>query len=163
MAENFKVLIRVRYAECDAQQVVFNARYADYVDLAATEYLRVLFGGYERLLEQGVDTQVVRLAVDWKSAARFDDILEIGIETAHIGNSSFALKLGFRHYESRRVIASAEIVYVTVTPLEHRKQSLPGFFRTALESGGRDQGMDYSGAGLLVAQPTPPARATATE
>ena len=34
----FELLLRVRYSECDAQEVVFNARYADYADLAATEF-----------------------------------------------------------------------------------------------------------------------------
>ncbi len=150
MTATFKVFIRVRYAECDAQQVVFNARYADYVDLAVTEYLRALFGGYERLLEQGIDTQVVRLAIDWKASARFDDILEIAVETARVGNSSFALKLGFCDHASRREIAEAQIVYVTVTPIEHRKQSIPGFFRDALQSGASNQVVDYSGASLLT-------------
>jgi len=36
----FRLLLRVRYGECDAQQVVFNARYGDYVDVAATEFYR---------------------------------------------------------------------------------------------------------------------------
>jgi len=30
----FTLYLRVRYGECDAQKVVFNARYADYVDVA---------------------------------------------------------------------------------------------------------------------------------
>ena len=64
MDKPFELLIRVRYGECDAQQVVFNARYADYVDLAITEYFRVLFGGFKELLKQGLDNQVVRLAID---------------------------------------------------------------------------------------------------
>jgi acyl-CoA thioesterase FadM len=34
------VLVRVRFAECDAQNVVFNARYGDYVDVAVSEYYR---------------------------------------------------------------------------------------------------------------------------
>ena len=40
----FRLLLRVRYGECDAQQVVFNARYGDYVDVAATEFYRAVFG-----------------------------------------------------------------------------------------------------------------------
>jgi acyl-CoA thioester hydrolase len=129
MAENFKVFIRVRYAECDAQEVVFNARYADYVDVAATEYLRVLFGGYQSLLEQGIDNQVVRLG---------------------IGNSSYAFKLGFREYSSRRQLALAEIVYVMVTPIEYRKQSIPDSFREALQAGAKGKRVDFSGAQIPV-------------
>ena len=43
----FRYYLRVRYGECDAQKVVFNARYADYVDLAAVEFLRALGYGAE--------------------------------------------------------------------------------------------------------------------
>ena len=47
----FTLLLRVRYGECDAQQVVFNARYADYIDIALTEYFRVAVGGFQALLD----------------------------------------------------------------------------------------------------------------
>ena len=48
MSEPFRFRFRVRYNECDAQLVVFNARYADYVDLAMTEFMRALFQtGYD--------------------------------------------------------------------------------------------------------------------
>ena len=69
----FRLLLRVRYGECDAQQVVFNARYGDYVDVAATEFYRAVFGSYQALLEQGLDSQVVRMVTDWSAPARFDD------------------------------------------------------------------------------------------
>ena len=40
MTAPFRYYLRVRYQECDAQHVVFNARYGDYVDLACFEFLR---------------------------------------------------------------------------------------------------------------------------
>ena len=36
----FKYYLRVRYIECDAQKVVFNSRYAEYVDVGVSEFLR---------------------------------------------------------------------------------------------------------------------------
>ena len=41
----FSYFLRIRYGECDAQKVVFNSRYGEYVDLAAAEFLRTL--GFE--------------------------------------------------------------------------------------------------------------------
>ena len=55
MPSPFEFRLRVRYGECDAQGVVFNARYGDYVDIAVNEYIRTLFGDYQRLLEMGYD------------------------------------------------------------------------------------------------------------
>ena len=34
----FSTRLRVRYAEIDGQRVVFNSRYLEYADVAATEY-----------------------------------------------------------------------------------------------------------------------------
>ena len=51
MSAIFRFRFRVRYGECDAQQIVFNARWADYVDIAATEYTRALFGAARTKLE----------------------------------------------------------------------------------------------------------------
>jgi acyl-CoA thioester hydrolase len=86
MSSKFTLKLRVRYAECDAQQVVFNARYADYIDVAATEYIRALFGGYQNLIARGMDTQVVNMNISWKAPARFDDVLEIIVTPEKIGN-----------------------------------------------------------------------------
>ena len=55
----FSYFLRVRYGECDAQKVVFNSRYGEYVDLAAAEFLRVL--GFEHEIQTAeLDYQVVK-------------------------------------------------------------------------------------------------------
>ena len=36
----FRYYLRVRYIECDAQKVVFNSRYSEYVDVGFSEFLR---------------------------------------------------------------------------------------------------------------------------
>jgi acyl-CoA thioester hydrolase len=148
MANAFKVLIRVRYGECDAQNVVFNARYGDYVDLATTEYVRELFGGYQQLLDQGIDNQVVRLATDWTSPARFDDVIAIGVATLRVGTSSYTLRLEFTDHASDRAIAISEITYVAVSPKNHKKLVLPEHFRETLLAGAGGKWVNYSGLSL---------------
>ena len=81
MTQPFCFRFRVRYNECDAQQVVFNARYGDYVDIAMTEFMRALGRDYNQLLAQGLDNQVVKLTTEWQSSARFDDVMQIMKET----------------------------------------------------------------------------------
>jgi len=74
MSKDFTYLIRVRYGECDAQNVVFNPRYAEYVDIASTEYIRHIWGGYDQLIASGMDMQVVSMKLDWSASAKFDDV-----------------------------------------------------------------------------------------
>jgi len=66
-----------RFVYCDAQGVVFNARYADFVDITVNEYIRTLFGDYQNMLAQDLDIQVVGLTVNWKAPAKFDDVLDV--------------------------------------------------------------------------------------
>lgn len=145
MNRPFELLLRVRYGECDAQQVVFNARYGDYVDLAITEYFRLVFGGFKELLKQGLDNQVVRLAIDWKSPARFDDVLALSVETTRIGNTSYTMSVRFTDHFSARRIASAEVTYVLVSAGDHQKLSLPADFRERLAAGAPGRRIDQSG------------------
>ena len=145
MSKPFRVLVRVRYAECDAQLVVFNARYGDFVDMAVTEYVRVLFGGYQNLINKGFDYQVVRLSMDFKSPAKFDDVLSISVEVAKLGNSSFTYHLEFREYFSDRLVAVAEIIYVMMSCPAYEKIPLPDFFREKLSDGATDQMLNYAG------------------
>lgn len=131
----FTYLLRVRYAECDAQHVVFNGRYADYVDVAVTEYTRILWGDYSDLLAHGSDNQVVSLKIDWQSPARFDDVLAIQVSTKHIGNTSYSLAVDFLQNSDKRIVAKAEIVYVMVSAHEHSKIPIPDVMKTPLEAG----------------------------
>ena len=40
MTTPFRYYLRVRYQDCDQQQVVFNSRFSEYADLASLEFLR---------------------------------------------------------------------------------------------------------------------------
>jgi acyl-CoA thioester hydrolase len=131
----FRFRFRVRYGECDAQGVVFNARYADFVDIAVNEYIRTLFGDYQHLLDQDLDIQVVSLTVNWKAPAKFDDVLEARIRAGRIGNTSFTLHLEFFQYGDDGFIADADVTYVLIQPSVMCKVAIPDHIRQLLELG----------------------------
>jgi acyl-CoA thioester hydrolase len=144
----FRLLLRVRFGECDMQGVVFNPRYLDYVDIAITEYLRVIWGGVDDLLSRDIDSQTVRQAIDWKGSARVDEILVILMDTARIGTTSFAIHSEFRRFESGDLIARAESVYVLISAAKRTKAEIPGKERSALERGAPGVIVDFAGLGL---------------
>jgi acyl-CoA thioester hydrolase len=140
----YRYYLRVRYGECDAQKVVFNARYGDYVDLATSEFLRTL--GYEEQLFSGeLDFQLVKQTFEWKAPARFDHVLEISVSARHIGNTSFTLLSEFRIAGEERVIVTAETVYVLVTQHTLNKTPISPQLRVALEKGARGAVTDHAG------------------
>jgi len=74
MTRPFRYYVRVRYQECDAQHVVFNARYGDYIDLACFEFLRAALPRPRDVFDGTFESQTVRQVVEWKAPARFDDV-----------------------------------------------------------------------------------------
>lgn len=144
----FTHLLRVRYSECDAQAIVFNGKYADYADIASTEFTRRIWGDYNSMLERGLDNQVVSLKIDWKSPARFDDVLAIEVELNHIGNTSFSLSFNFYQAVSRKQVASASITYVFLDTNLNTKVAIPDDMRNALVNGAAGQLCNHAGIEL---------------
>ena len=144
--KKFTHLLRVRYAECDGQQIVFNAKYAEYIDVAATEYTRHIWGSYQQVLEMGVDSQVVNLNISWQASAVFDDVLAISVSTGHIGNSSYTLTFEIYNHETQVLLANAEIVYVMVDTTNYNKMTIPADLKAQLESGADGVCVNHAGA-----------------
>ena len=134
MTSQFRYYLRVRYAECDAQKVVFNARYADYVDVSTVEFLRALGFGQESV-SGTLEYHLVKQTVEWKAPARFDQILELSVRTTHLGTTSFTIATDFRVAGDEKVIATAETVNVFIDAHTMAKTSLPAELRAALEKG----------------------------
>jgi acyl-CoA thioester hydrolase len=144
MTDRFRYYLRVRYGECDAQKVVFNARYADYVDIAVMEFLRSM--GYEQdLVDGAIDYQLVKQTLEWKAPARFDQVLEVSMYAKHLGNTSFTLAADFRIAGEERIIVAVETVYVLVEHKTLAKKSLPDYLRASLENGAKGTVVDHAG------------------
>jgi acyl-CoA thioester hydrolase len=137
----FTYFLRVRYGECDGQKVVYNARYADYVDLAATEFLRAIWG--DAMFGGGLDYRLVKQTIEWLSPASFDEVVEIAVSTARIGTTSFAL--GMELQVAGRKVATAETVYVLVGEADQRKRAIPDEHRQKLEGGAPGVVVDHAG------------------
>ncbi|HEX7380814.1 MAG TPA: thioesterase family protein [Nevskiaceae bacterium] len=146
MAQPFRYRLRVRYGECDPQQVVFNARYADYVDVALIEFMHAVGWGPKALVARGLDMQVVKLTLEWRAAARFDDVVEVRVETLSVGNSSLRLAFDMRRLSDETALCQAEGVYVMVSAGALAKARVPDDVRESFEAGAPGALCDQSGS-----------------
>jgi acyl-CoA thioester hydrolase len=143
----FRYYLRVRYVECDAQKVVFNSRYAEYVDVSITEFLRAA-GIVDEFMQGDLDFQLVKQTVEWKSPARYDQVLELSVTPQHLGNTSFTMRTEFRIADppgDDRAIVTVETVYVLVDAKTLTKLPLPDRIRAALQDGASGLEMDHAG------------------
>ena len=143
MSQPFRYFVRVRYQECDAQHVVFNARYGDYIDLAQTEFIRCCFPD-RNTFEGTFEMQVVRQLVEWKGPARFDDVLEISARVVKLGTTSFTVGFELRR-PGEEPIVTAECIYVVVDKATWTKRPLTAIERDRLTAGARGQHVDHAG------------------
>lgn len=148
MKDDFCYLLRVRYAECDAQNVVFNGKYVEYIDIAGTEFMRVIWGDYNNILAKGIDYQVVNLNIDWQAPAHFDEIIAMTVKATRIGSTSFTLKIEFSNFDKKRAIASAGITYVMVNSTQYTKTEIPHDMRKQLKEGAPGTIVNHSGISL---------------
>ena len=140
----FIYYLRTRYCECDAQKVVFNSRYGEYTDVAVAEFIRAI--GYGEEMKTGeFDVQLVKQTTQWRAPARYDDVLEISVETRHLGNTSFTLLAEFRIAGQEHAIATVETVYVHVDHRTLQKQPIPDLRRDALQRGAPGVVVDHAG------------------
>ncbi len=79
---------RIYYHDTDCGGVVYYATYLDHLEEARTEYMRKRLVDVKDYAAKGVLFAVVHLEADYKSPARYGDMIKIsaGIET--IGNAS---------------------------------------------------------------------------
>ena len=140
----FRYYTRVRYQDCDAQHVVFNARYGDYVDLAVTEFLRASFPGRDPF-DGSLEIQVVRQLIEWTAPARFNDVLEISVRTVRLGTTSVTIGFEFRLAGMRETIVTAELVYVVVDTTTWKKRPLSADERARFEAGAGGLITDHAG------------------
>lgn len=69
--------IRVRYADTDKMQFVYNGKYLEYFEVGRTELLRSSGLAYSEVERNGYQLPLIEAGVKYFSPGRYDDILNI--------------------------------------------------------------------------------------
>ncbi len=117
---------RVRYAETDAQGIVFYAHYLTYFDTAINEYLRYLpFNYIEHVRNTGTDFHVIKVVVEFFAPSHFDDEIEVYVRTARIGRSSMTFLIEIFPKNGETALVKGEVVWVNTDQKAHKSVPLP--------------------------------------
>lgn len=121
--------LRVRYAECDPQGIVFNANYLIYFDVVFTELWRDALGPWQER-EPGVDVVVAEANVQFRAPARFDDELDLTAQVTRIGDTS--LTTDFEVARDGVLLVSGWLRHVCVSTDTWQKITIPDSIRDGL-------------------------------
>ena len=121
---NFFYTLRVRYAEVDAQGIVFNSHYLTYFDCAITEYYRKINYNYiSEVKKSNKDFHVIKTTIEYKKPISFDQIIDLGVKVSKIGNTSLTFDISI--YSNRKNILLAEGNIIQVYTDQIKKCSTP--------------------------------------
>jgi YbgC/YbaW family acyl-CoA thioester hydrolase len=123
--------LRVRWAEVDLMQVVFNGHYLMYVDTALGAYWRALGVVYNEAMDQlGADLFVRKASLDLQGSARYDDVLDVGVRCDGVGRTSMQFTAAV--FRADRLLVTADLVYVFTSRPAGRPSPVPEALRNLL-------------------------------
>jgi len=120
----FRWPVRVYYEDTDAGGVVYHASYIAFYERARTEMLRQRHFNQQTLLEEQVAFVVRRMTVDYVSAARLDDLLEIQSEVTAMTRASMTFSQRIVNAEGK-VLNEAEVLIACINPHLMKPIALP--------------------------------------
>ncbi len=124
--------LRVRWAEVDMQQIVFNGHYLLYIDTAMGAYWRALALPYQATMAAfDGDLYVRKAMLEYHASALYDDTLDVGIKLRRIGSSSLTFDAGV--WRGSSLLVSGELVYVFANPQTRQPTPVPDALRAVLE------------------------------
>ncbi len=129
--------IRVRYNECDMQNVVFNANYWVYADDSVAQFVRHALAKELKkdvnaidLIEVGFDFMLKTAHGTWHKGASYGDIIEAACSVTRWGNTSFDVTVEMT--VQNELVFDCVITYVSTTPGAPQPVPVPDNVKRAL-------------------------------
>jgi len=119
--------IRVRYCETDAMGFLHHGNFVNYFEMGRTELLRAQGGTYRAIEESGLFFVVVKLECQYKSPARYDDLLQLITKVERV--SPAKIEHSYRLFRDSQLLATASTVLACVDR-QGRVQRVPEWLAT---------------------------------
>jgi acyl-CoA thioester hydrolase len=123
--------LRVRWAEVDRQDVVFNGHYFLYFDVAIAEYWRAIGFDYPAaMVKLGQDIFAIKATAEFHGSATYEDELDVCCRVSRIGRSSMVFRFGI--WRGAEQLTSGELVYVNADLATRKSAPWPEALRRAI-------------------------------
>ena len=132
MKNKGEIQLRVRYSETDQMGVVYHSNYLNYLELSRVEWLRDLGFSYAELEKNGVLLPVVHASLNYRSPARYDDLLRIESRVSEMGGSSIEFQSEI-YNESGVLLVEAVVRLVCIQSGTFKPITVPDYLRELIE------------------------------
>lgn len=129
----FAHVVRVRFAETDAQGIAHHASYVVWLEEARVAHLAAVAGGYAAIRERGIEALTTGIELTYERGAVFDDVLTIHIHCADARGARFRYEYVVERDGER--IATGSTRHATVDAVSRRPVRVPDWLLGDLLSG----------------------------
>ncbi len=135
----FSHVVRVRFAETDAQGIAHHASYLVWFEEARVALLAAVAGGYPAIRARGIEALTTGVEVTYELAAVFDDVLTVQVRCVEARGARFRFEYVVERDGKR--IATGTTRHATVDATTRRPVRVPDWLLENLLSGsGRPSG-----------------------
>ncbi|MCF8241119.1 MAG: acyl-CoA thioesterase [Melioribacteraceae bacterium] len=127
-----KTIIRVRYADTDKMQIVYNGKYLEYFEVGRTELLRSVGLPYNEVEKHGYQLPLIEAGVKYKSPAFYDDLLEIESTNNSLYSAKVKIEYIIRRKETGEIVTEGFTEHVFVRVEDRKPVRPPKFYIDSL-------------------------------
>jgi len=124
--------LRVRFAETDAQGIVYYANYFVWFEVGRVNYLREIGFDFRERERQGISFVIAEAQCRYHASARFDDPILIRTWVSQVRQRSFTFSYHVINQETGLLLAEGETIQVMMDPKTFRPIRIPDEFRAKL-------------------------------
>ena len=133
MTFKFSTELRVRLPETDSLGVVYHGCFLTYFDVARMDYLRGL-GLLEQFRKGESLNLIVHASADFRSPARFDDVLVVHVRVRRIGDTSVHFEFRVDLKAEGRLVAEGRSVHSFIDSKTWQPTRVPDDFREKVQA-----------------------------
>jgi acyl-CoA thioester hydrolase len=104
--------IRVRYADTDKMQFVYNGKYLEYFEVGRTELLRSLGLPYSEVEKSGYQLPLLEAGVTYKNPAKYDDLILVKATVKELYSPKVHIEYLITRKETEEIIAEGFTTHV---------------------------------------------------
>lgn len=106
--------IRVRYADTDKMQFVYNGKYLEYFEVGRTELLRASGLSYTEVEKNGYQLPLIESRIFYKLPAVYDDLLEIQADLNELHSPKVHIQYIVRRKITKEIIAEGYTIHIFI-------------------------------------------------
>ncbi len=106
--------IRVRYADTDKMQFVYNGKYLEYFEVGRTELLRSTGLAYSEVEKHGYQLPLIETGIQYKQPAVYDDILKIKTSVSKLHSPKVHIEYVVTRNGTNEVIAEGFTTHIFI-------------------------------------------------